>query len=228
MPLANTASFVDLTNAVGLTNGRVKYNENDPAKPWYTGALSRAKRGDWVRFMVQFLLAGRPLPQNETITGVVESVIPGVLKVRIESFAAERTGLQQGELVDLFPHHVLEHISADAETLAKTELALSPTEDMKEFVPGTIGGHANHEGKKVSMDQFRANMQPVSPTGPGKYLTRNGAEAVIWTADGSAWFGNVAGRNTRWEANGTAPGRAEIDLVQEIAVVRRQREEVAS
>lgn len=127
--LKQGASFVSQANAVTLGKGLVRINENEPGKPFYTGALSRAKRLDWVRFMVQFMVEGSILPQSTILSGVMEAA-GNELTIRVQSVAPEQTGLDYGDVVVMPAYCILEHLASDATVAQQTEDGLAPKPPM--------------------------------------------------------------------------------------------------
>ncbi len=204
-------TFVSQANAVTLGRGLVTINENNPEKACYTGALRRAKRLDWVRFMAQFMVEGVILPQQTILTGVVEATGSDGLTIRLASHAPAQTGLEYGDLIAMPTYCILEHVPSDATVAAQTENSLNPAEAKT---------YRDDQGNERPLAELRNSFTPVEAKA-GKFFTRDGQEATLWTkVDATTWLGAISGVNTYWNLNGTErSGNTNLDLVKEITEI---------
>jgi hypothetical protein len=169
-----------------------------------TGTLERARRGDWVRFLLtwQAEFEGKLKLQHEFVTAMV-SAVPGtssLIKVRILANPEQSTkhGLKYGDDVTLSLSQIIEHVAAA-------------------------------EGETERTAYLLTDLQPIAPIAGRAYWTRDGATAMIWTqlADQTgqyflgeiswpAGFSKAGERDIQWNTDGRhRQGRAGLDIVKD-------------
>lgn len=169
--------------------------------------LAAAKAGDWVVIGVEFpSLPIEDLKDSkfvgasaELISCMVVRVPPGRIIARVLQSPeySDAHGLKYGELLEIGPNHVLVHTQCTQEEFEKARDGR-----LFEFAP----------------------QNPIAPQPGRNYITRGGNKAVVWTMRndqaGQFAIGNVAGRDTEWNMDGTARnGARDSDLVQFTEVV---------
>jgi hypothetical protein len=178
--LRTGVQIMDRNVAILSSGGAVTSNDTRPEKPFYTGALSRAKRADWVRFMVSYF-AGQILPLREILVAAVERVSGDVLTVRLQCVPPEQTGLVFGEIIEVPMSAIIEHLSTDSQVAAVTEGIMNK---------GPVSTVRPHAGQFHTRDGRDA----VVWTQVGEWWlgSINEGGNTYWTNDGTERTGNAA------------------------------------
>lgn len=169
--------------------------------------LAAAKPADWVVIGVEF--PAMPIEDlkdskfvgasAELVSCMVVRVPPGRIIARVLQSPeySDTHGLKYGDLLELGPNHILVHTQCTQEEFEKARDGR-----LFEFAPQV----------------------PIPPQPGRNYITRGGNKANVWTMRndqaGQFAIGQVAGRDTEWNMDGTARnGARDSDLVQFTEVV---------
>ena|SRR5579871_5436509 len=159
------------------------------------GMLGNARRGDWIRLLVDW--PDGSARSNEFLTAMVKEITQaqmasGLIKCRILSKPEhpEKHSLKYSDDITVSVSHVLEHSKATDDQVRTTAHLLD-------------------------------DLKPMAPLAGRNYWTRNGSEAQIWTTmqdeRGVYLLGQCAGlRDVQWNQDGThRGGMAELDIVKD-------------
>jgi len=144
-----------------------------PATRMQIDQLSRAKRGDLVRFLVKFTPGASIADKTEFITGVVTSKSGGLLRIKVYS-RPEWTSfhsLTYGDELVITESQVVTHESATEQT----------AKDVEPFITGVIPEPIPINIEDAKLRQATQNLPPLSPVAGKEYWTRNGTLVRVWT-----------------------------------------------
>jgi hypothetical protein len=166
------------------------------------GTLERARRGDWIRFLLVFPQgsAESVKREHEFITAMVSSVSGAAVKARVLTNPEQsgKHGLKYGDDVTLSFSQILEHVSAA-------------------------------EGESERTAYLLTDLRPISPLIGRTYWTRDGATALIWTQlsdqagmyllgeiSWPAGFSRAGERDIQWHLDGRhRRGNVGLDIVKD-------------
>jgi hypothetical protein len=175
--------------------------------------LGILKRGDWIRLLIEWVLGQPPAYSDqhgcEFLTCLVSSVANGLIKCRVlcaPTFTEHHT-LKYGDDLTVSPRHVMlvDPLPTTAADGKGNVYPLSP-EQMERNIRILLAGPA----------------EPIVPSPGGRYWTRNGMVANVWTiltdpqTQQVYFLGEAGGQpNIQWAPDGRhRGGNTDLDIIK--------------